>query len=113
MDFHHIDPFLKDLFGFINHSIKVVFGQYFEHKTIPHRVSVFWTSLQKYLASRALQKRVGFLIPHPPRSFRREMVVHLAKGMPSFCLLAVHKKEKHFFLIFVSIPLSIYAMDAK
>ena len=107
ISFHATGPFLKDLFGVLNQSIRVISGQYLEHKTLPHRVSVFWASLHKDLASSALQKSSRFLIPHPPSSFSREMVFHLAKGMPSLCFLADHKKEKHFFLILVRIPLGI------
>ena len=41
------------------------------------------------------------------------MTLHFTKGIPSTCLLVIHMKEKHLFLIFVKMPLGMYAIDAQ
>ena len=56
-------------------------------------------------ASRALHNNSRFFIPHPPSSFGRDRVGHLANGIPSDCLMSFQRNEKHFFLILVKIPL--------
>ena len=40
-------------------------------------------------------------------------VLHFTKGMPSYFLLAFHRKEKHILWIFIKIPFKMYEMDAQ
>ena len=64
-------------------------------------------------AANALQNSSKFFMPHPPSSFGRAKVFHFTRGIPSVCLLVVHKKEKRFFLIFVKIHFGMYAIEAQ
>ena len=107
MDFHPTKPFLKDFLGHLIQSIISMFEQYLEHTTLPHKEHVFCMILQRDLAAKALVKRGRFLIPHPPISLGRAILVHLTKRMPLFCLLVVHRNVKDFFWIFVRIPLGM------
>ena len=75
--------------------------------------SEFLVSLHKVLAARDLLKCSRFFMPHPPIPLGRANIFHLASGMPSVFLMAVHRKEKHIFLILVKLPFGIYANEAQ
>ena len=111
--FQHIDPPLSFLIGCLNHSSIEEFEKYLTRIVLPHRDSGFSTMRHKYLAAKALLKRSGFLIPHPPLDLGRTMVIHFTNGIPSAFLFAVHGKDRHFFLIFISISYGMYDIEAQ
>ena len=88
-------------------------GKYLDLIALPHSESRFSTILHNNFEANAFQNSLGFLIPQPTFDLGRTRVVHFTNGMPYVCLLAVQRKERHFFLIFVRIPFGIYVIEAQ
>lgn len=63
----------------------------------PQREPGFSASLHNEFVANDKQKIGIFLIPQPPRSLGSAKVVHFDRGIPSPFLLAVQRKQKHFF----------------